>query len=83
MKLKALHEDILGDVKRKLKGQVSRADTVERVAKQALKTAAIQVDTLVELLDRTGVLKQNKEKRLVQDLKKGLKDAQKDLDRIK
>jgi hypothetical protein len=83
MKLKALHEDILGDLKRKLKGQVSLADTIRRVAKQELKSALARVEALEDLLDRDMVLRQTKEARVLKDLKDGLKNAQKDLDRIK
>ncbi len=83
MKLKALHEDVLGDLKRKLKGQVSRADTIKRVAKQELKNALSRVEVLEDLLDRDMVLRQTKESKVLKELKDGLRDAQKDLDRIK
>ncbi len=86
--LDLLSEDILGDLKRKLKGQVSRADTIKRVAQQELKSALIRVETLEEIavptLDReTAPQLMKKITTLFDKTKKELKAAQKDLDRIK
>ena len=82
MKLKALHEDILGDIKRKLKGQVSRADNIERVAKFELKTALSQAETILDLV---GTSKGDPKKvtGVAKTLVKNLKGALRDLDRIK
>ncbi len=81
MKLKALHEDILGDLKRKLKGQVSLSDNIRRVAKQELKNALTRVETLEEIIDRDGP--NAKSRGLFRETQKALAKAQKDLDRIK
>jgi len=89
-----LSEDILADLKRKLKGQVSLADNVRRVAKQELKTAEVKTDILEELLsplltdlgDDTPVAHvrdARKALKLMGELLKDLKNAQRDLDKIK
>ena len=86
--LELLSEDVLGDLKRKLKGQVSRADTILRVAKQELKSALTRVETLEEIvlpdLDReTSPQVVKKITALFSQTKKELAKAQKDLDKIK
>ena len=82
MKLKALHEDILGDLKRKLKGQVSLEKNLKRVADSAIKDAITRFETIEELLD--GKESSNKSpKQLIRTGIKALQDAQKDLKRIK
>lgn len=50
MKLKTLHEDIIGDLKRKLKGQVSLADNIRRVAQFELKSALARAETVDDLV---------------------------------
>ncbi len=79
--LDLLSEDVLGDLKRKLKGQVSRADTIKRVAQQELKSALTRVETLEEIIDRDGP--NAKSRGLFRETQKALAKAQKDLDRIK
>ena len=83
--LDLLSEDVLGDLKRKLKGQVSRADTILRVAKQELKSALIRVETLEEMIDdlEADEAPGAKIRGLFRQTQKDLKQAQKNLDRIK
>ena len=89
MKLKALHEDVLGDLKRKLKGQVSRADTIKRVAKQELKNALSFAEVMEDLSSKKGRTEEGKDRDLLEILNasrrsvRAIKKALKDLDRIK
>ena len=76
-----LSEDVLGDLKRKLKGQVSLADNIRRVAKQELKSALLRVETLEELVDKDPT--NAKVRGLFRETQKALAKAQKDIDRIK
>ncbi len=79
-----LSEDILADLKRKLKGQVSLADNVRRVAKFELKSALARAEILdEEIFDKVDPQFRNRLLKLSTELIKGLKKAQKDLDRIK
>jgi hypothetical protein len=85
--LDLLSEDVLGDLKRKLKGQVSRADTIKRVAKQELQSSLAFAEVVRDLSDskrdedlRTDMAEIGRaNKKHIQALKKALKG----IDRIK
>jgi len=79
--LELLSEDVLSDLKRKLKGQVSLSENIRRVAKQELKSALLRVETLEELVDKDPT--SAKVRGLFRETQKALAKAQKDLDRIK
>ena len=83
MKLKALHEDILGDLKRKLKGQVSLSDNIKRVAKQELKTALAFTEVIEDLATVIERAKNPREFRAQDELEKILKASRKSIKELK
>ena len=87
--LELLSEDVLGDLKRKLKGQVSLSDNIRRVAKTDLQTALNFAEVIEDLANKKGRTEEGKDRdmlgvlnasrRSVRELKKALKT----IDRIK
>jgi hypothetical protein len=81
--LDLLSEDVLGDLKRKLKGQVSLAENIRRVAKQALRDAEIRFELVEDLAAGKQVRGQTSIPMVAKAGLKAIKDANRDLDRIK
>jgi len=84
-----LTEDILNDLKRKLKGQVSLADNVRRVAKSELQTALSFAEVIEDIASKKGRTEEGKDRDMLEVLNasrrsvRELEKALKTIERIK